>query len=194
VTFPLYIESKQIYNLACPRPSPIALTTPIRCRPRKTSVHGAINMARACQRVGARILQASTSEVYGDPSRPPEEGGILGQCKTPTVSALLPTRAARVPEELFFGLPTAQHKPSKSRFCAFFNTYRSLARHPNDGVWSRIFIVQALRGRATSPSSAMANRAAASGYRGRSGARDAADDGHAGFRNWAHQCPGNPDC
>ena len=77
VTFPLYVEVDQIYNLACPA-SPIHYQhDPVQTT--KTSVHGAINMLGLAKRVKARILQASTSEVYGDPDDPPADRGLLGQ-------------------------------------------------------------------------------------------------------------------
>lgn len=80
VTFPLYVEVDQIYNLACPA-SPVHYQhDPVQTT--KTSVHGAINMLGLAKRVKARILQASTSEVYGDPEMHPPAGELLGACKS----------------------------------------------------------------------------------------------------------------
>ena len=77
VTFPLYVEVDEIYNLACPA-SPVHYQhDPVQTT--KTSVHGAINMLGLAKRLGCKILQASTSEVYGDPSVHPQTGGLLGQ-------------------------------------------------------------------------------------------------------------------
>ena len=87
VTFPLYIEVDEIYNLACPA-SPIHYQhDPVQTT--KTSVHGAINMLGLAKRLKCRIFQASTSEVYGDPSVHPQTGGLLGQCEPHRATVLL---------------------------------------------------------------------------------------------------------
>ena len=87
VTFPLYVEVDEIYNLACPA-SPIHYQRdPVQTT--ETSVHGAINMLGLAKRVKAKILQASTSEVYGDPNVHPQHGGILGSRQSDRTSILL---------------------------------------------------------------------------------------------------------
>ena len=102
VTFPLYVEVDQIYNLACPA-SPIHYQhDPVQTT--KTSVHGAINMLGLAKRVGARILQASTSEVYGDPARPPAARGLLGP-RQPDRPALLLRRGQALRRDAVLRLP-----------------------------------------------------------------------------------------
>ena len=102
VTFPLYVEVDQIYNLACPA-SPIHYQhDPVQTT--KTSVHGAINMLGLAKRVGARILQASTSEVYGDPARAPAARGLLGP-RQPDRAALVLRRGQALRRDPVLRLP-----------------------------------------------------------------------------------------
>jgi UDP-glucuronate decarboxylase len=141
VTFPLYIEVDEIYNLACPA-SPIHYQRdPVQTT--KTSVHGAINMLGLAKRVKARILQASTSEVYGDPIVHP-------QCETywGNVNPIGPRscydEGKRCAETLFFDYHR-QHRLS-IKVARIFNTYGP-RMHPNDGRVVSNFIVQALSGK-----------------------------------------------
>ncbi|MDP3620169.1 MAG: SDR family oxidoreductase [Ramlibacter sp.] len=140
VTFPLYVEVDQIYNLACPA-SPIHYQhDPVQTT--KTSVHGAINMLGLAKRVRARIFQASTSEVYGDPSVHPQKEDYWG-----TVNPIGPRscydEGKRCAETLFFDYHR-QHKLD-IKVARIFNTYGP-RMHPNDGRVVSNFIVQALRG------------------------------------------------
>jgi len=141
VTFPLYIEVDRIYNLACPA-SPIHYQRdPVQTT--KTSVHGAINMLGLAKRTGARILQASTSEVYGDPVVHPQPESYWGNVNPVGVRSCY-DEGKRCAETLFFDY-WRQHKlPIK--VARIFNTYgpRML---PNDGRVVSNFIVQALEGR-----------------------------------------------
>jgi len=140
VTFPLYVEVDQIYNLACPA-SPIHYQfDPVQTT--KTSVHGAINMLGLAKRVKARIFQASTSEVYGDPELHPQPESYWGN-----VNCIGPRscydEGKRCAETLFFDY-WRQHK-LEIKVARIFNTYGP-RMHPNDGRVVSNFIVQALKG------------------------------------------------
>ena len=140
VTFPLYIEVDQIYNLACPA-SPIHYQhDPVQTT--KTSVHGAINMLGLAKRVGARIFQASTSEVYGDPTMHPQREEYWGNVN-PVGSRSCYDEGKRCAETLFFDYHR-QHR-LEIKVARIFNTYGP-RMHPNDGRVVSNFIVQALRG------------------------------------------------
>ena len=139
VTFPLYVEVDQIYNLACPA-SPIHYQfDPVQTT--KTSVHGAINMLGLAKRVRARILQASTSEVYGDPEVHPQPEGYWGNVNPIGVRSCY-DEGKRCAETLFFDYHR-QHNV-KIKVARIFNTYGP-RMHPNDGRVVSNFIVQALR-------------------------------------------------
>ena len=141
VTFPLYIEVDQIYNLACPA-SPIHYRhDPVQTT--KTSVHGAINMLGLAKRLRAKILQASTSEVYGDPSVHPQNEEYWGHVN-PIGPRSCYDEGKRCAETLFFDY-RRQHKLS-IKVARIFNTYGP-RMHPNDGRVVSNFIVQALLGR-----------------------------------------------
>ena len=140
VTFPLYVEVNEVYNLACPA-SPIHYQfDPVQTT--KTSVHGAINMLGLAKRVKAKILQASTSEVYGDPSVHPQTETYHGNVNTIGPRACY-DEGKRCAETLFFDYHR-QHNLN-IRVARIFNTYgpRML---PNDGRVVSNFIVQALKG------------------------------------------------
>lgn len=140
VTFPLYVEVDEIYNLACPA-SPIHYQMdPVQTT--KTSVHGAINMLGLAKRVKAKILQASTSEVYGDPQVHPQTEDYRG-CVNPIGPRACYDEGKRCAETLFFDY-YRQHN-LRIRVARIFNTYgpRML---PNDGRVVSNFIVQALKG------------------------------------------------
>jgi UDP-glucuronate decarboxylase len=140
VTFPLYIEVDQIYNLACPA-SPIHYQRdPVQTT--KTSVHGAINMLGLAKRTGATILQASTSEVYGDPQVHPQVEQYWGNVN-PIGRRSCYDEGKRCAETLFFDYHRQHQVPIK--VARIFNTYgpRML---PNDGRVVSNFIVQALAG------------------------------------------------
>lgn len=140
VTFPLYVEVDRIYNLACPA-SPIHYQyDPVQTT--KTSVHGAINMLGLAKRTRARILQASTSEVYGDPTVHPQDESYWGRVNTIGPRACY-DEGKRCAETLFFDY-YRQHRV-EIRVIRIFNTYGP-AMHPNDGRVVSNFIVQALRG------------------------------------------------
>jgi UDP-glucuronate decarboxylase len=140
VTFPLYLEVDQIYNLACPA-SPIHYQhDPVQTT--KTSVHGAINMLGLAKRVKARIFQASTSEVYGDPSVHPQTEAYWGNVN-PIGPRSCYDEGKRCAETLFFDYHR-QHGLD-IRVARIFNTYGP-RMHPNDGRVVSNFIVQALRG------------------------------------------------
>jgi UDP-glucuronate decarboxylase len=140
VTFPLYIEVDQIYNLACPA-SPIHYQRdPVQTT--KTSVHGAINMLGLAKRVRAKILQASTSEIYGDPETHPQTEEYWGNVNPIGLRSCY-DEGKRCAETLFFDY-WRQHKlPIK--VARIFNTYGP-RMHPNDGRVVSNFIVQALLG------------------------------------------------
>jgi UDP-glucuronate decarboxylase len=136
VTFPLYVEVDQIYNLACPA-SPVHYQhDPVQTT--KTSVHGAINMLGLAKRVGATILQASTSEVYGHPQVESYWGNV-----NPIGIRSCYDEGKRCAETLFFDYHR-QHK-TKIKVARIFNTYGP-NMHPADGRVVSNFIVQALRG------------------------------------------------
>ena len=140
VTFPLYVEVDQIFNLACPA-SPIHYQhDPVQTT--KTSVHGAINMLGLAKRVKARIFQASTSEVYGDPAVHPQVESYWGNVN-PIGPRSCYDEGKRCAETLFFDYHR-QHKLD-IREARIFNTYGP-RMHPNDGRVVSNFIVQALRG------------------------------------------------
>jgi UDP-glucuronate decarboxylase len=140
VTFPLYVEVDEIYNLACPA-SPIHYQfDPVQTT--KTSVHGAINMLGLAKRVKARILQASTSEVYGDPEVHPQVESYWGRVN-PIGSRSCYDEGKRCAETLFFDY-WRQHKLD-IKVVRIFNTYGP-RMHPNDGRVVSNFIVQALKG------------------------------------------------
>jgi UDP-glucuronate decarboxylase len=141
VTFPLYIEVDQIYNLACPA-SPIHYQhDPVQTT--KTSVHGAINMLGLAKRLRAKILQASTSEVYGDPSVHPQAEDYWGHVN-PIGPRSCYDEGKRCAETLFFDY-WRQHR-LQIKVARIFNTYGP-RMHPNDGRVVSNFIVQALLGR-----------------------------------------------
>jgi UDP-glucuronate decarboxylase len=140
ITFPLYVEVDEVYNLACPA-SPIHYQhDPVQTT--KTSVHGAINMLGLAKRVGAKILQASTSEIYGDPHEHPQREEYWGH-----VNAIGPRscydEGKRCAETLFFDYHRQLGLPIK--VARVFNTYGP-RMHPNDGRVVSNFIVQALTG------------------------------------------------
>ena len=140
VTFPLYIEVDQIYNLACPA-SPIHYQhDPVQTT--KTSVHGAINMLGLAKRLKARIFQASTSEVYGDPAVHPQTESYWGNVN-PIGPRSCYDEGKRCAETLFFDYHR-QHRLDV-RVARIFNTYGP-RMHPNDGRVVSNFIVQALKG------------------------------------------------
>jgi UDP-glucuronate decarboxylase len=140
VTFPLFVEVDEIYNLACPaspvhyQHDPVATT--------KVSVHGAINMLGLAKRVKAKILQASTSEVYGDPSVHPQTEDYWGNVNPIGIRSCY-DEGKRCAETLFFDY-WRQHK-LRIKVMRIFNTYGP-RMHPNDGRVVSNFIVQALRG------------------------------------------------
>lgn len=140
VTFPLYMETDQIYNLACPA-SPVHYQyDPVQTT--KTSVHGAINMLGLAKRLRARILQASTSEVYGDPEVHPQPESYWGRVN-PIGPRSCYDEGKRCAETLFFDY----HRQLKLeiKVVRIFNTYGP-RMHPNDGRVVSNFIVQALKG------------------------------------------------
>ena len=140
VTFPLYVEVDQIYNLACPA-SPIHYQKdPVQTT--KTSVHGAINMLGLAKRTRARIFQASTSEVYGDPEVHPQPEGYWGHVNPVGIRSCY-DEGKRCAETLFFDYHR-QHG-MEIKVVRIFNTYGP-RMHPNDGRVVSNFIVQALRG------------------------------------------------
>ena len=139
ITFPLYVEVDQIYNLACPA-SPVHYQhDPIQTT--KTSVHGAINMLGLAKRVKARILQASTSEVYGDPERHPQREDYWGHVN-PIGQRSCYDEGKRCAETLFFDYQR-QHG-MEIKVARIFNTYGP-NMHPSDGRVVSNFIMQALR-------------------------------------------------
>lgn len=141
VTFPLYLEIDQIYNLACPA-SPIHYQhDPVQTT--KTSVHGAINMLGLAKRLRVKILQASTSEVYGDPSVHPQIEDYWGHVN-PIGARSCYNEGKRCAETLFFDY-WRQHR-LQIKVARIFNTYGP-RMHPNDGRVISNFIVQALLGR-----------------------------------------------
>jgi UDP-glucuronate decarboxylase len=141
VTFPLFVEVDQIYNLACPASPVHYQRDPVQTT--KTSVHGAINMLGLAKRVGAKILQASTSEVYGDPQVHPQTEDYWGHVN-PIGPRSCYDEGKRCAETLFFDYKR-QHK-LRIKVARIFNTYGP-RMHPNDGRVVSNFIVQALLGR-----------------------------------------------
>jgi UDP-glucuronate decarboxylase len=140
VTFPLYVEVDQIYNLACPA-SPIHYQhDPVQTT--KTSVHGAINMLGLAKRLKARILQASTSEVYGDPEVHPQPESYWGKVNPIGIRSCY-DEGKRCAETLFFDYHR-QHA-LEIKVIRIFNTYGP-RMHPSDGRVVSNFIVQALKG------------------------------------------------
>ena len=140
VTFPLYIEVDEIYNLACPA-SPIHYQfDPVQTT--KTSVHGAINMLGLARRLQARIFQASTSEVYGDPEVHPQTEDYWGRVNPIGIRSCY-DEGKRCAETLFFDYNRQHHLEIK--VARIFNTYGP-RMHPNDGRVVSNFIVQALKG------------------------------------------------
>ena len=139
ITFPLYVEADQIYNMACPA-SPIHYQfDPVQTT--KTSVHGAINMLGLAKRIRATILQASTSEVYGDPEIHPQVESYWGRVN-PIGPRACYDEGKRCAETLFFDYHR-QHR-LKIKVARIFNTYGP-RMHPNDGRVVSNFIVQALK-------------------------------------------------
>jgi len=140
VTFPLYVEVDEIYNLACPA-SPVHYQHhPVQTT--KTSVHGAINMLGLAKRCGARILQASTSEVYGDPAVHPQVESYWGNVNPIGIRSCY-DEGKRCAETLFFDY-WREHR-LKIKVVRIFNTYGP-RMHPDDGRVVSNFIKQALRG------------------------------------------------
>jgi UDP-glucuronate decarboxylase len=140
VTFPLYVEVDQIYNLACPA-SPIHYQRdPVQTT--KTSVHGAINMLGLAKRLKCRILQASTSEVYGDPSVHPQREDYWGNVN-PVGPRSCYDEGKRCAETLFFDYYRQHNLDIK--VARIFNTYGP-RMHPNDGRVVSNFVIQALKG------------------------------------------------
>jgi len=140
VTFPLYVEVDEIYNLACPA-SPIHYQyDPVQTT--KTSVHGAINMLGLAKRTKAKILQASTSEVYGDPTVHPQTEDYWGHVNPVGLRSCY-DEGKRCAETLFFDY-RRQHK-LRIKVARIFNTYGP-RMHPNDGRVVSNFIEQALKG------------------------------------------------
>ena len=140
VTFPLFIEVDEIYNLACPA-SPVHYQhDPVQTT--KTSVHGAINMLGLAKRLKCRIFQASTSEVYGDPVVHPQVGGYWGNVNPIGIRSCY-DEGKRCAETLFFDYHR-QHQLD-IKVARIFNTYGP-RMHPNDGRVVSNFIVQALKG------------------------------------------------
>ena len=141
VTFPLYVEVDEIFNLACPA-SPIHYQfDPVQTT--KTCVHGAINMLGLAKRVKAKILQASTSEVYGDPEVHPQQETYWGRVNPIGIRSCY-DEGKRCAETLFFDY-WRQHD-LRIKVVRIFNTYGP-RMHPNDGRVVSNFIVQALQGR-----------------------------------------------
>ncbi len=140
VTFPLYVEVDEIYNLACPA-SPVHYQfDPVQTT--KTSVIGAINMLGLAKRIGAKVLQASTSEVYGDPTVHPQSEDYRGNVN-PLGPRACYDEGKRCAETLFFDY-RRQHR-LRIKVARIFNTYGP-RMHPNDGRVVSNFIMQALRG------------------------------------------------
>ena len=139
VCFPLYVEVDEIYNLACPA-SPIHYQhDPVQTT--KTSVHGSINMLGLAKRVGAKILQASTSEVYGDPEEHPQTEEYWGRVNPVGIRACY-DEGKRCAETLFFDY-NRQHE-LRIKVARIFNTYGP-RMHPNDGRVVSNFVNQAIR-------------------------------------------------
>ena len=140
ITFPLYVEVDEIYNLACPASPVHYQSDPVQTT--KTSVVGSINMLGLAKRVKARILQASTSEVYGDPTQHPQTESYWGNVN-PIGTRSCYDEGKRCAETLFFDYYRQHALPI--RVVRIFNTYGP-RMHPNDGRVVSNFIVQALKG------------------------------------------------
>lgn len=140
ITFPLFVEVDEIYNLACPASPSHYQHDPVQTT--KTSVIGAINMLGLAKRVGAKVFQASTSEVYGDPDVHPQPEGYWGRVN-PIGSRSCYDEGKRCSETLFFDYRRQLDLPIK--VARIFNTYGP-HMHPNDGRVISNFIMQALRG------------------------------------------------
>jgi UDP-glucuronate decarboxylase len=140
VTFPLYVEVDEIYNLACPASPPRYQNDPVQTT--KTSVHGAINMLGLAKRLGAKILQASTSEVYGDPEVHPQKEDYWGRVNPIGIRSCY-DEGKRCAETLFFDY-WRQHQ-LEIKVARIFNTYGP-RMDSNDGRVVSNFIVQALNG------------------------------------------------
>ena len=139
ITFPLYVEVDEIYNLACPASPVHYQRDPVQTT--KTSVHGAINMLGLAKRTGAKILQASTSEVYGDPTVHPQKENYWGNVN-PIGPRSCYDEGKRCAETLFFDYHR-QHD-LRIKIARIFNTYGP-RMHPDDGRVVSNFIVQALK-------------------------------------------------
>jgi UDP-glucuronate decarboxylase len=140
VTFPLFVEVDEIYNLACPASPVHYQNDPVQTT--KTSVHGAINMLGLAKRIRAKILQASTSEVYGDPTQHPQTEEYWGNVN-PIGPRACYDEGKRCAETLFFDYQR-QHG-LEIKVARIFNTYGPYM-HPNDGRVVSNFVMQALRG------------------------------------------------
>ena len=140
ITFPLYVEVDQIYHLACPASPIFYQRDPVQTT--KTSVHGSINMLGLAKRTKARILLASTSEVYGDPQIHPQSESYWGHVN-PIGPRSCYDEGKRCAETLFFDYRRQHDMPIK--VARIFNTYGPAMR-PDDGRVVSTFIVQALRG------------------------------------------------
>ena len=140
VTFPLYVEVDEIYNMACPASPLHYQSDPVQTT--KTSVHGAINMLGLAKRVKAKILQASTSEVYGDPEVHPQTEGYFGRVNPIGIRSCY-DEGKRCAETLFFDYWRQHHLQIK--VVRIFNTYGPRMQ-PNDGRVVSNFIIQALQG------------------------------------------------
>ena len=140
VTFPLFVAVDEIYNLACPASPVHYQNNPVQTT--KTSVHGAINMLGLAKRVRAKILQASTSEVYGDPTTHPQTEEYWGNVN-PIGPRACYDEGKRCAETLFFDY-YRQHR-LRIKVARIFNTYGPYM-HPNDGRVVSNFVMQALRG------------------------------------------------
>jgi UDP-glucuronate decarboxylase len=140
ITFPLYVEVDEIYNLACPASPVHYQNDPVQTT--KTSVHGSINMLGLAKRVGAKILLASTSEVYGDPEVNPQREDYWGRVN-PTGPRACYDEGKRCAETLFFDYH--RQVGLRIKVARIFNTYGP-RMHPNDGRVVSNFIMQALNG------------------------------------------------
>ena len=140
ITFPLYVEVDEIYNLACPASPVHYQLDPVQTT--KTSVHGAINVLGLAKRVKAKVLQASTSEVYGDPKIHPQREDYWGHVN-PIGSRACYDEGKRCAETLFFDYQ--RQLGVRIKVARIFNTYGP-RMHPNDGRVVSNFVVQALRG------------------------------------------------
>ena len=140
ITFPLYVEVDEIYNLACPASPVHYQNDPVQTT--KVNVHGSINLLGLAKRVGARILQASTSEVYGDPDVHPQTEDYCGSVNTTGPRACY-DEGKRCAETLFFDY-RRQHGV-RIKVARIFNTYGP-RMHPDDGRVVSNFIVAALQG------------------------------------------------